>query len=548
MNTSTKTVKKGSASNSQNRTSNSPTVHDITGFLRHINKITKSDTTKGSRFLFRGQECAKWSIQSSAYRRLKKAAGNKEVPEKFEINYNLELIQEFKLWDFHSSNSSEVMKLDLGVLAQLQHNGAATSLIDFSDSPLIALWFACKKSPEGNNNGKVFILSTGDESKFEKIDSFERLKNPLVKFSETSEIPTIRLDENLEDVIKKLDPPKMNSLLNNKKIYYWKPAHLNNRITAQQSYFVIGKREIPEIQKIVITENSKSNILKELSSVYGIDEATLFPDLVGFAQARSVYSPYGKEGKWLINKTIVPHGNEISPKNSQDYISGGLAKYHLGNYHGAINDFTQAINIDPNNADAYNNRGNAKKGMKEYQGAIDDYTKAIMINPKDANTYNNRGTAKNNLKDYQGAINDYTESIKINPNNGDTYYSRGFMKFILQDYAGAISDYNQSIKINPNNAELYNSLGIIMARSKDYKAAIDNYNQAINLNPKDANGYYNRAYIKSVLQKYEDAIDDYKIALKFSTNEYVTNIINKAIKEAKEKLKGLQSKPPKNKR
>ena len=59
------------------------------------------------------------------------------------------------------------MEKDLSILAQLQHQGAATSLIDFSDNPLVALWFACKKNlNQDSSNGKVFILSTGNESKF----------------------------------------------------------------------------------------------------------------------------------------------------------------------------------------------------------------------------------------------------------------------------------------------------------------------------------------------------------------------------------------------
>ena len=37
---------------------------------------------------------------------------------------------------------------ELKVLAQLQHQGAATGLIDFSTKPLVALWFACSGHPK----------------------------------------------------------------------------------------------------------------------------------------------------------------------------------------------------------------------------------------------------------------------------------------------------------------------------------------------------------------------------------------------------------------
>ena len=78
---------------------------------------------------------------------------------------------------------------------------------------------------------------------------------------------------------------------------YWKPAHLNNRITAQYSYFVIGKRKLPEMKDFTISQVHKDKILKELNKIYGIKETSLFPDPVGFAAANSVNSNYGKTAR-----------------------------------------------------------------------------------------------------------------------------------------------------------------------------------------------------------------------------------------------------------
>ena len=53
-----------------------------------------------------------------------------------------------------------------------------------------------------------------------------------------------------------------------------------------------------------------------------------------------------------------------------------------GDYAGAIEDYTQAIELDPKFAEAYFNRGNAKHSSGDYAGAIEDYTKAIELDPK----------------------------------------------------------------------------------------------------------------------------------------------------------------------
>ena len=178
MNSSDKTSKKvlpkttlASLSNIQNHGNNLQPVKSVAEFLHRIRNIIKSyGNEQKNNFLFRGQVNEKWNVETSAYRRLIKRRGSAQVTEGVEWNYNRGLIQQYKLADFHSGNLSEIMKMDLGILAQLQHNGAATSLIDFSDNATIALWFACKNAKEkdgNNNNGKVFILYTGKENEFE---------------------------------------------------------------------------------------------------------------------------------------------------------------------------------------------------------------------------------------------------------------------------------------------------------------------------------------------------------------------------------------------
>ena len=97
----------------------------------------------------------------------------------------------------------------------------------------------------------------------------------------------------------------------------------------------------------------------------------------------------------------------------------------------------------------YLDQGVEKYDAGNYQGAIDDYTKAIEINPQDYTAYNNRGHAKRYLNDRQRAIADFTTAIEINPRIVLAYFNRGIDRFKLGDLRGAITDYDKAIEIDP---------------------------------------------------------------------------------------------------
>ena len=525
-------------SNNQSIGNKPITVSSISEFLQHIGGITKTGTINESKLLFKGQKDEKWNVATPAYRRLMRSSKNKTVSEEYELYYNIKLIEQFKENNFHSGYSSEIMKLDLGILAQLQHHGAATSLIDFSANPLVALWSACQESPEinSNNNGKIFILSIEDESNFKEIDIFEEIENYKVSIPDSSQ------------------DPRVDGILNNPKFFYWKPAHLSNRASAQQLYFLIGKRKLPKMQQIIIKGNFKYNILQKLSSEYGINAITLFPDLLGFAQANSVHSLYDQEAQNKmqvhIYEKMISRLDKIikeEPNIPINYKDRGNAKYDLEDYENAIKDFNKAIKFDPNNAVFYAKGGLAEYKFKNYQNAVDNFSKSIELDPNNAAVYAARALAKYNLDDYKSAIDDFNEAIMINPNNALFYNNRSRIKFELKNYQDAINDLNESIRIEPNDTLFYANRGLAKRELEDYENSIDDFNKAIEIEPNNAGAYYNRGYVKSELKDYKGAINDYQTVLKHSKDKNLTESINKILKQIQETLKDLQNKPPEGK-
>lgn len=104
----------------------------------------------------------------------------------------------------------------------------------------------------------------------------------------------------------------------------------------------------------------------------------------------------------------------------------------------------------------YNVKGNAKYELGDYEGAMQDYTKAIEISPNKPEAYHLRALLKSELEDYREAILDFTMAIEFRGsalksinNDSGLYYGRGFAEYSLGNYTIAFKDFNEAIRRNP---------------------------------------------------------------------------------------------------
>ncbi|MEH2402363.1 tetratricopeptide repeat protein [Nostoc sp.] len=141
---------------------------------------------------------------------------------------------------------------------------------------------------------------------------------------------------------------------------------------------------------------------------------------------------------------------KINPDYADAYKNRGIARYLLDSQPG----FPQAIKINPKDAIAYKKRGNARSDLGDFEGAIEDYTQAIQINRNYADAYYNCGNARSDLGDFQGAIEDYTQAIQINLNYADAYYNRGNIRLEIADKQGAIEDFQKAADIYRQEGKL----------------------------------------------------------------------------------------------
>ena len=261
-------------------------------------------------FAFRGQEDSRWSLRSAAARRLLRhyrANSERKVPSfsRAYVEYHQNVLIDPARTRGFGLDGGRILS-DLELLAALQHFGAATGLLDFTYSPLIALWFACQKE---ECDGKVFSINTADSLVFGKV---------------THQVMQKEISEVLAP-----DTDAGSSLP-----WIWEPVATGDaetRVLVQNSLFIIGRPSFTQgiAREVVIQKEDKKELRKELDANYAIREETLFKDVYGFASVNRSSSP------------VPPFGNY------EWYFLLGSRKYQEGEYQGAIENYNQAIRLQP---------------------------------------------------------------------------------------------------------------------------------------------------------------------------------------------------------
>lgn len=312
---------------------------------------------------------------------------------------NKDLIDETIRRGYNERNGRQLSQLEM--LAELQHHGAATCLIDFSYSAQIALWFACgqdsntSQDSENPPNGKVFAVH-----------------NDLPDFKE---VKANMLTDKIEDFLQDEETSPL---------YYWQPRQQNNRIIAQQSIFLFGHPEFEGDAECVILADAKDNILTELKQVSGITEAMLFPDFEKFASLRGVNAPY-------------------TGRSAYEYRELAREQFDAGEYDKAIGYYDRAIDQDPHYAETYYLRGRAKHYQEQYPLAISDFDKFISLNPNYVEAYCYRAEAKFGLGNSDRAKEDLEAALPLAEESGRSDligYIEGLLNDISETTTGGSQD------------------------------------------------------------------------------------------------------------
>ncbi len=115
--------------------------------------------------------------------------------------------------------------------------------------------------------------------------------------------------------------------------------------------------------------------------------------------------------------------------------------------------FEAAIQIDPGHVDSILKLGYARFHMGDFAGAMESYNKVHEIDVTNSEAWNLKGLIYYRQKNYEKALECVEKSIEINPTDGMSWYNKACYHSLLNSIPESIEALKRSIEIDVKNAK-----------------------------------------------------------------------------------------------
>jgi hypothetical protein len=208
--------------------------------LRHIgslSELTNFANRLPAHFVFRGQADAKWNLASSLERILG-SKWNSETVQKFE---------RFALDEFRSRyhlyrTCDEIPRSTLEWLSIMQHHGVPTRMLDFTQSPYVALYFALESSAAGTH-ADVALFALDFRAMMKKSIAMIKKHDPA--FDHTPFTASRDQDEIFDSCILEKDLPIA---------WITEPGRMNARLDRQMGCFLVSGQPSAKLHQAVTSK------------------------------------------------------------------------------------------------------------------------------------------------------------------------------------------------------------------------------------------------------------------------------------------------------
>jgi tetratricopeptide (TPR) repeat protein len=172
--------------------------------------------------------------------------------------------------------------------------------------------------------------------------------------------------------------------------------------------------------------------------------------------------------------------------------------FGLGRFQEVIEAFDRYLQAGKPLESVYRGRGLARAELGQFPGAIEDFTKALELRPTSA-VQAFRGWTHLVVDAPKLAQRDFELAIELDPHNGDAYNGRGLARVRLGRQREAALDAAEALRQGPSSPRLYYNAARIYAQcsTRYSRRALELVHQAINLLPAEKR----RAFWSKHIQK-----------------------------------------------
>jgi len=236
----------------------------------------------------------------------------------------------------------------------------------------------------------------------------------------------------------------------------------------------------------------------------------------------------------------------------EDLKLEGNSYFKVGQYHKAIERYSDCLALDPNNASVWSNRSLSNIRLKRFEQALLDADQAVRLDEKYAKAIHRRGKALAGLNRHEEAVRDFEKAIRLEPDEkqifGDLETSKKHVSCSIIDPVEqkithiesnfvrvAVAEEGESnVQIEPKNGgkttlnavEETKKIGIDLFYNGNIIGAIKMFTKAIDDCGDDCPAilrstiYSNRSLGHLKLNQFEQAASDGRLALDFDPDSF----------------------------
>ena len=171
--------------------------------------------------------------------------------------------------------------------------------------------------------------------------------------------------------------------------------------------------------------------------------------------------------------------------NASTYIEKGWSLTSLGDYNGAIQALSKALELAPDDAQAQSQLGWAQMLQGDYDVALGSFQQVLMKEPANSLARINVGYICLKKRIFGEAIEHLSKAIRLDNDKKATLYAHyylGLVYFEREMYEDAENFFQKTLVLGPNLIEAYYEMGRAQWYAEDYDTARETWAQGYKAN------------------------------------------------------------------